>query len=261
MGREVKRVALDFEWPLGERWKGYVNEHYVERSLCTACDGRGLNPATKRIEDHWYDLEGHGSRWDYARDANGRATGIVGETWRWCDNITQDEVDALVEKGRLREWRGKEEGWVTVPRTAEEVNALNANGGGGLSGHDSMNRWICVETRAKRLGVWGFCDECVEGDIWTSPEAHELAENWEGYDPPSGEGYQLWETTSEGSPKSPVIATPKELARWRTENGVSTFADMTASYEVWLTFARGPGWAPSMVGKMGSAPQSGVTFK
>jgi len=29
MGREVKRVALDFDWPLNKVWKGYLNSNYV----------------------------------------------------------------------------------------------------------------------------------------------------------------------------------------------------------------------------------------
>lgn len=38
MGRELRRVPLDFDWPLKERWKGYVNPHYHE---CPECKGRG----------------------------------------------------------------------------------------------------------------------------------------------------------------------------------------------------------------------------
>jgi hypothetical protein len=43
MGREIKRVALDFEWPLGVMiWLGYHNPY---RGLeCKACGGSGLNP-------------------------------------------------------------------------------------------------------------------------------------------------------------------------------------------------------------------------
>jgi hypothetical protein len=148
-----------------------------ERKECKACDGSGQNPETKRIEDGWY----HGER--------------------WSENITQDECDALVEKGRLwdfvrirtrgqleflveddeltREqadalWEGRDTkhdrvdeatGEVTsvlipwrdsVP--AEEVNEACRNKRGLL--HDAINRWICVETRARRLGVYGNCDKC-----------------------------------------------------------------------------------------------------
>lgn len=35
MGREIKRVALDFDWPLSKVWEGYVNPHYRK---CRGCD-------------------------------------------------------------------------------------------------------------------------------------------------------------------------------------------------------------------------------
>lgn len=56
----------------------------------------------------------------------------------------------------------------------------------------------------------------------------------------------MYENTSEGTPISPAFSTPEELAHWLTDNGASTFADMTAGYEHWLSVAKG-GWAPSMV--------------
>jgi hypothetical protein len=34
MGREIKRVALDFDWPLDEIWHGYLNPHYAESREC-----------------------------------------------------------------------------------------------------------------------------------------------------------------------------------------------------------------------------------
>jgi len=51
-------------------------------------------------------------------------------------------------------------------------------------------------------------------------------------EPPTGEGYQLWETTSEGSPQSPVFMTLDELCAWCEENA-TTFADNGATAEEW----------------------------
>ena len=169
----------------GDRSGGEIIGWYFnlarECNECVTCDGSGQNPETKRIEDDWYDFNGTGRK--------------------WCNNITQDETDALVEKGRLREmthvrsrkhldhltadgkitqdeadslWEGRntkfdlhdeDSGELTgvfiqwrdsVP--AEEVNGANERPG--LGGHDAINRWICVETRAKRLGVYGNCPKC-----------------------------------------------------------------------------------------------------
>jgi hypothetical protein len=56
----------------------------------------------------------------------------------------------------------------------------------------------------------------------------------------------MYESTSEGTPISPALATPEELARWLSDNGASTFGDSTGTYEQWLRTCRG-GWAPSAV--------------
>ena len=78
--------------------------------------------------------------------------------------------------------------------------------------------------------------------------------------PPKGDGYQLWENTSEGSPLSPVFETPEELAEWLEANEASSFGSMTCSYDQWLDFIRGPGWAPSMIIQNGKM-RSGVCAK
>lgn len=50
--------------------------------------------------------------------------------------------------------------------------------------------------------------------------------------PPKGDGFQLWETTSEGSPVSPVFKTLDELCEW-CEDNYTVFADMKASKKQW----------------------------
>lgn len=50
---------------------------------------------------------------------------------------------------------------------------------------------------------------------------------------------QMYETTSEGTPISPVMATPEELAQWLFDNNASSFGSDTASYEAWLRVAQG----------------------
>lgn len=51
-------------------------------------------------------------------------------------------------------------------------------------------------------------------------------------EPPKGEGFQLWETTSEGSPISPVFKTLDELCEW-CEDNATVFADIKATKEEW----------------------------
>lgn len=124
----------------------------VEKELCKDCEGDGYNPETKKIADDFYSFNG-------------------GTAWR--NKITQDEVQALIDNNRLHELTHVRVGdkWVAsgyIP-TADEVNALNEPGAKGF-GHDAINRCILVETRAKRLGVYGRCSTCGgEGSVEISP--------------------------------------------------------------------------------------------
>lgn len=71
-------------------------------------------------------------------------------------------------------------------------------------------------------------------------------------------GWCMYETTSKGTPISPVMASPEELAHWLADNRANTFANFTATYEQWLAVCR-DGWAPSMVASRGHL-MSGVEF-
>jgi len=115
---------------------------------CKYCDQSGYNPETKQISDDWYDF------------------GKTGK--KWCHNLTQDEVDALWEKNRLKHD-------FAIKPTAEQVNEWSMK----RMGHDSTNHWICVETRAKKLGVWGKCEYCEgSGSIFTEDKAKLALQLW-----------------------------------------------------------------------------------
>lgn len=43
-------------------------------------------------------------------------------------------------------------------------------------------------------------------------------EAWQETPPPAGDGWQLWENVSEGSPVSPVFKTREELLVWMADN-------------------------------------------
>lgn len=290
MGRKLRRVPLDFDWPLNKVWAGFCNPFH-KPTECEACDQTGYNPETKKIADEWYDSDGcgiysplddsilseavndpkkmeniesailfwvksHGVRWAYLYGINpeGQLSDrhpwkIVGDCRSWCHSITQDEVQALVAAERLYDFTHtwiQGTGWVkndppTIP-TADQVNNWSLRG----MGHDGINRGICIEQRAKRLGVYGLCEKCGgEGVIWESNALKALAERYENIEPPTGDGYQLWETVSEGSPITPVFATPEELARWLVEHDDSITRD--TSFDQWLQFINKHGHAISMV--------------
>ena len=47
MGRKLRRVPLDFDWPINKTWEGYVNPHYKK---CPDCNN-GSTTARQRLED------------------------------------------------------------------------------------------------------------------------------------------------------------------------------------------------------------------
>jgi hypothetical protein len=115
-------------------------------------------------------------------------------------------------------------------------------------GHDGINHWICTRFRATRLGFYGVCVHCDGEGATYRDEAHRAAaEAWAPTEPPAGEGWQMWETTSEGSPISPVMPTPELLAGWLVRNNASAFGGEGASYVAWMGMIKA-GWAPSAVG-------------
>lgn len=216
MGREIKKVQLDFNWPMNMVWRGFLNPYHSQK--CEACGGSGLNEATKQLSDNWYRYMG-------------------GEN-HWSDKLTQDEVNALIKEGRLHDlthiW-SKDGGWQPkepMPNvTAEMVNAWSREG----MGHDAINMWICRDVRAKRLGIYGLCECCSgEGELWFSDKIKELNENFESYEPPEGDGYQIWETVSEGSPISPVFNDKESMIKWLIGEGYSEQAAINFADSGWV---------------------------
>lgn len=126
MGRNLKRVPLDFDFPLKQTWPGYVNP--ISGIKCDTCKGSG------------------------------------------CKSLFINDGDCSVCKG--------------------------------------------------------------EGMLWASGEVRKMSEDWERIDPPTGDGYQLWETTSEGSAVSPVFETLNDLCIW-CETNATTFGSNKATRDQW----------------------------
>lgn len=220
MGRELKRVPLDFKWPIGEVWRGFVNPHYAKRRECVACGGSGSTTAGQRLGD------------------------LVSLLMLSGDDALRGECHPYLCATPLYSTSGK-----TCGADMAELTAGLAGRPPSFLGHDACDKWTAKKKIIAAAGLpkeWGECQECGgEGEIWQPPEAKQAADDWEPIEPPTGDGYQIWETVSEGSPISPVFATPENLARHMacTRWG----ADTGSSVETWLKFINGPGWAPSMV--------------
>jgi hypothetical protein len=275
MSREVKRVALDFSWPLHKVWSGYLNPFYQHSHRCEACDGTGNSPEARHLHDQWYGnapfhrtetgstpftadtpevrllaarnvasapdyYMGGGMTEEAARIVEALRLARLFNR-RWCHNLSADDIAALVANNRLYDFTHKVvpgQGW--QPRiggveantpTPDAVNRWSVLG----MGHDSVNAHVCVTARCERMGVPSVCAECGgTGERWESEALRQQAEDWTKIEPPAGEGWQCWETCSEGSPISPVFDTPEALAHWLADTGASAFGGMTATYDEWF---------------------------
>lgn len=252
MSREIRRVPLDFTWPLYSKWWGYLRPDKFDEYPCDTCEGRGYSPTALALFDRWY---GHtafhpamtGStpfteehpvvRWraernvDAAPDYYGanladREDTVFWEAYRlaehfnrsWSHHLGQEDVDALLAADRLWDLTrifSVEHRWQRClgggPVTPAQVNEWSLSG----LGHDSSNAAICVRARCEAAGVPHLCDLCHgDGSFEIYAGQREEGEAWERTDPATGEGWQAWETTSEGSPISPVFRTAEELATW-----------------------------------------------
>jgi hypothetical protein len=241
---------LDFDWPLKKRWHGYVNPHYRK---CSECDA-GYSAEYRALERivHLLLIAGEDSQ---RRPADfvpsGRCVNIPTYTGSPHNRLYPHPY--LIEAGVADPGR---ELW-------KVTNAL-ADRGPGVLGYDCIATWNACEKVLIAAGMtdeearkrWGRCEHC--GGDAVDPEVKAEYEAWERFHPPTGDGWQMWETTSEGSPISPVFKTPERLARWLADNRASACGAETATYEQWLGMVRG-GWAPSMVGGSGGM-RSGVEF-
>ena len=131
--------------------------------------------------------------------------------------------------------------------TAKEVNEWNKIG----FGHDSCNQWVCVKAKAKRLGIYGECSICKgNGHYWCDDRYEDLWNNWQRIEPPAGDGWQVWETVSEGSPVTPVYSSAKELIEHLTAKGDiwdQKRGDGGWPKEAAENFVNNTGWAPSLI--------------
>ncbi|MER6605999.1 hypothetical protein ABT282_08785 [Streptomyces sp. NPDC000927] len=157
MGREVRRVPIDFNWPLNQIWEGFLAPEKFKEDPCPDCKN-GYSPQAQNLFDLWYgeipfNPASTGSApWRHDSPAvRARAehnvsrapdyygigeNAIIREGRRlaelfngqWSHHLSQDDVDALVAADRLRDlthtW-SRESGWEkiepSVTPTAKQV--------------------------------------------------------------------------------------------------------------------------------------------
>lgn len=158
-------------WQLNELNECASFYFHIERDSeeCPDCGGSGYHPSARKIVKTFYRHMCH----------------EVGEppSAAWCDKITQDEVQALVDAGRLRDFTHEfvaGQGWKPrVPAVAPTAAEVNAWQSGQRLGHDAINRHILTAQRIKRvLGLEDHrCPRC-EGHGYTAPEPRLCLTMW-----------------------------------------------------------------------------------
>lgn len=263
LSRELRRVPLDFDAPIGKTWAPLLETpDWHNFPACEVCGpptavangerepygsdlegkprGDGLTPEARQLELTWYSLH---------IENNPQRQALA-----WDDKLGQHEVDALIKAGRLnpviacpngcKPWQTdceecKGRGWTRRQLEPGEVTAaeVNAQQRGGGFGHDGVDQSIALRARCELLGFGFQCENCDgHGDIATE-ELRQKREDWKPPEVPKGPGYQLWQTVSEGGPVSPVFESMEKLASWLTEN--HDVASNSYGYDEWLQVLKG----------------------
>lgn len=235
MGRQIRRVPFDFDWPLNKVWKGFLTPERLREGPCSDCT-RGYTPAGEWLHTLASRLDMLGS--DIVDQRRGRAL------HPWLAQDSYPPHDATHQ----------------VVRPSEDIIDLLT----GLTGQD-RSRYLhplrggdgyriamkIVEAAGLDPEAWGVCPTCKgHASIEKYEGQRAEVEAWEPTEPPEGDGWQLWETVSEGSPISPVFPSAEELARWMaspayTWGAVKEDTDRP-TYEAALRFVQA-GWAPTGV--------------
>ena len=289
-------MPLDFDWPWRESrkpWKGYLRPDKFDELPCPDCTS-GWSPPAQTLYDQWYgnapfDPASTGSTPMTTRTPAVRAfaernvsrspefygTGEFAietearrllDLWnrQWSHHLSPEDIDALLLAGHLRDlthrWDAEARESVPIIPTPEITPAM-VQEWGILSPFalSSSSAYSAIKARCERAGIADTCTTC---DGHAGLEAYEgqraEAEAWERTEPPTGDGYQLWETVSEGSPITPVFAAAEELAHWMTEHCWGSQTNkMASSFDVAMRFIDA-GWAPTGISSPGRGYEDGV---
>lgn len=262
MGRELKRVALNFAWPLNKVWKGFINPHWKpcpaeETNECHngyTNAGMWLEAITRLIA--MVGSEAADAR--YAEQFKKR-----GRTYphpylsEWSQAPRTQIPRAAMEKirespefsDRMKATYAylEEHPAQLLPLDEEMRDFVSKLSGeefeGGMNDIGSTKPYSLKKRLLKLAGFkekdnWGTCKAC--GGNAMDPTAKADFEAWEKEEPPEGEGWQLWETVSEGSPVSMVYATKEDFIEYlmkegRSREGAERFCEMGSVPSMMMT--------------------------
>jgi len=118
-----------------------------------------------------------------------------------------------------------------------------------------IRKWEEGRERWEEGFVWSYNE-----DDWIAKNSKHLKMSYEDHNGPECSDrthmpdwtdeekthFQMYETTSEGTPISPVFDNKNDLAQWLVDNNASRFGSVTATYDQWMSIINS-GWVPSFV--------------
>lgn len=233
MGREVKRVPVDFDWPLNKVWQGNLMPDRLDELPCPAGDACEHGATT--------------------------ALAWVGEIAHLA-LMVDDDLRAQAMGRPMHPYFDSVPGHGRPSPEIAEFGAGLAGRSGSPFGHDAIDRWSATDKLIEAAGLpkdWGTCPQCNgHGSVEAYEGQRAEAEAWQRTEPPNGDGWQVWETVSEGSPISPVFPTREGLIEWLCSPAYTWGASSPLTREQADAFVDSA-WAPSFIGVAGHAPVPG----
>jgi len=205
MGRKIMRVPLDFTAQLNQPWAGNEPPNNLVGNTCPDCTG-GLTGAGMWLA--WVCIQLSVIAGDVGDQQRGRAM----HPW-----LEQASHGYQTMKSEDRTVRPSPEIAELVANLADTTTARITDPFSGSHKYDIYRSIVAAAGLDPE--TWGSCTSChgtAKIEQWAGQRA--AADAWEPTPPPHGDGWQLWQTTSDG-PMSPVFHTADELARWMVANG------------------------------------------
>lgn len=236
----MRRVPLDFDWPLDKVWGGYIMPDRLKPKRCADCES-GFTAAAEWLRTFCSRIQGLGDDIRdqragkpphpyLAEDPDPHTTrgAIDMDTKRWTEypRLIRPSADILPVLAGLT---GYAEDRLLHPMAGDHSYTILAK---------------IVAAAGLDPDTWGICTTCG-GEAVIEAYEGQAADTaaWEHTEPPTGNGWQLWETVTEGSPISPVCPTAEDLAIWMSSTANPRDRDRVP-YDAALRFIHA-GWAPT----------------
>lgn len=240
MGREVRRVPVDFDWPINKVWDGFVLPESLRANQCIDCGGRGQTPARR-----WVDQ------------------------LAWLLGSLDDDLRAQQRGQRMHPYYGSTGPFIDdrdrpSPDIAEFCTGLAGEPNDNFLGRNTSDAYRLTRKLVALAGLddetWGWCPACKgQGYIEKYVGQDADAEAWEPTEPPTGDGWQVWETVSEGSPISPVCPDREGLIGWLMSPAYSWGTSKPLTREQAEHFTA-DGWAPTFIFSASTGLVNGEQF-